>query len=388
MATLTRQRIRIAGDAARTDGPRDLQSNATPVFWRGNDLQFEIGVFNNGVLMEVSNLASITVEIKGLSSKGTAPDPGAVALMSKTVGAGSLNNALLLADWNSGIDQHAVVAFTGGESNIAASRLWLAVWATTNDSPGRNLTLAAGLIEAAEDGVGLATTPSPPQEVFYTAVQSDARFAQVGQNLADLGDAPTARTNLGLGTASTQNTGTGAGDIPVLNGSGLLDDAIIPAFAITSVITSAESTLANYITNEWSAGAVQEGDAVVLTTGQVYMLTSAGNGSLEAHYKEINPNQIDWANVTNKPTGFTPSAHAASHTDGSDDIQSASTSQKGLMTAADKTKLDGIESGATADQTGAEIKTAYEANADTNAFSDAALRRNRVAYHQIQTGLI
>ena len=39
--------------------------------------------------------------------------------------------------------------------------------------------------------------------------------------------------------------------------------------------------------------------------------------------------------------------------------------------ATDGTKLDGIESGATADQTDAEIKTAYENNADTNAFTDA-----------------
>lgn len=43
----------------------------------------------------------------------------------------------------------------------------------------------------------------------------------------------------------------------------------------------------------------------------------------------------------------------------------------GLMPKADKSKLDGIESGATADQTGAEIKTAYEGEADTNAFTDA-----------------
>jgi len=35
------------------------------------------------------------------------------------------------------------------------------------------------------------------------------------------------------------------------------------------------------------------------------------------------------------------------------------------------TKLDGIEAGATADQTDAEIKTAYENNSDTNAFTDA-----------------
>jgi len=47
----------------------------------------------------------------------------------------------------------------------------------------------------------------------------------------------------------------------------------------------------------------------------------------------------------------------------------------GRDVSADGTKLDGIESGATADQTGAEIKTAYEAEADTNAFTDALLTK-------------
>ena len=65
-------------------------------------------------------------------------------------------------------------------------------------------------------------------------------------------------------------------------------------------------------------------------------------------------------------------AHAASHTDGTDDIQNATASQKGLATAAQTTKLDGVEAGAAADQTGAEIKALYEAEADTNAYDDAA----------------
>jgi hypothetical protein len=43
----------------------------------------------------------------------------------------------------------------------------------------------------------------------------------------------------------------------------------------------------------------------------------------------------------------------------------------GRDVSVDGAKLDGIESGATADQTAAEIKTAYESNADTNAFTDA-----------------
>lgn len=47
----------------------------------------------------------------------------------------------------------------------------------------------------------------------------------------------------------------------------------------------------------------------------------------------------------------------------------------GRDVSADGTKLDGIESGATADQTGAEIKTAYESELDTNAFTDALLSK-------------
>jgi hypothetical protein len=52
-----------------------------------------------------------------------------------------------------------------------------------------------------------------------------------------------------------------------------------------------------------------------------------------------------------------------------DDV--SETASKKWLSSTDKTKLDGIESGATADQTDAEIKTAYENNANTNAFTDS-----------------
>lgn len=46
----------------------------------------------------------------------------------------------------------------------------------------------------------------------------------------------------------------------------------------------------------------------------------------------------------------------------------ASSAQRGLMSADDKVKMDTVEDSATADQTGAEIKTAYQAEA--NAYTD------------------
>lgn len=51
----------------------------------------------------------------------------------------------------------------------------------------------------------------------------------------------------------------------------------------------------------------------------------------------------DDARLTNART---PTAHAATHVNGTDDIQSATSAQKGLATAAQITKLDGIEAGA------------------------------------------
>ena len=47
----------------------------------------------------------------------------------------------------------------------------------------------------------------------------------------------------------------------------------------------------------------------------------------------------------------------------------------GRNVASDGAKLDGIEASATADQSDAEIKTAYENNSDTNAFTDAVVTK-------------
>ena len=52
-------------------------------------------------------------------------------------------------------------------------------------------------------------------------------------------------------------------------------------------------------------------------------------------------------------------------------LQPASTSSPGSMSASDKLKLNGIETGATGDQTAAEIRTLVESASDSNVFTDA-----------------
>lgn len=106
-------------------------------------------------------------------------------------------------------------------------------------------------------------------------------------------------------------------------------------------------------------------DGVVTVTG-----TPAGDGGdmTKAVYDQNNNGKVDvaeaaesvpWSGVTNKPATFAPSSHASGHTSaGSDPLPNAvAGGASGLMTGADKTKLDGIEAGATADQTANEIMT-------------------------------
>jgi len=52
-------------------------------------------------------------------------------------------------------------------------------------------------------------------------------------------------------------------------------------------------------------------------------------------------------------------------------LADATTSSAGRMSSSDKSKLDGIQALAAPDQTGSEIKSLYEAESNTNAFTDS-----------------
>lgn len=70
-------------------------------------------------------------------------------------------------------------------------------------------------------------------------------------------------------------------------------------------------------------------------------------------------------------TGFWVKVIMAGETAASIKTKYESNPDTNAYTDTEKTKLSGVEAGATADQTGAEIKAAYEAEADTNSFTDA-----------------
>ena len=104
-------------------------------------------------------------------------------------------------------------------------------------------------------------------------------------------------------------------------------------------------------TNVEAAGAVMESDT---STASMSFVIDEDNMASDSATKV--PTQQSVKAYADAIAAGAPTAHAASHTDGTDDIQDATAAQKGLATAAQITKLDGIESGATADQDASDIR--------------------------------
>jgi len=231
-AVLTSKPIRIKADVASYEPPVDERTGKTPQLRRGNDVQFEIGVFDNGVLQDIANIASITLTVKDLAAVDdtSAPDAGApapesAALMTQTLDAAAMDAALTGAAWEDGSGAHARIGFSASETNIARGEKWFAVWVTTTGSPARVVTLSAGRLFVLEDGVGLADSPPDTSAQYFDAPQSDARYARRSENLADLTDSAAARGHLQVYSqvdtdgllAAKQDTLAGTADVPGLD---------------------------------------------------------------------------------------------------------------------------------------------------------------------------
>jgi len=124
---------------------------------------------------------------------------------------------------------------------------------------------------------------------------------------------------------------------------------------------------------EGDAYFVKEGDT---GAGELYVMNTAGTitfGTTDITFTVIAETAVYSAGDSLTLTGTTFDTVQDIRTTASPTFNNITVTGTvdGRDLATDGSKLDGIESGATADQTAAEIKTAYESNSDTNAFTDA-----------------
>jgi hypothetical protein len=88
-------------------------------------------------------------------------------------------------------------------------------------------------------------------------------------------------TALNLGTAATKNTGTGSGNIPILNSSGKLADSVVPKIAMTNTYVVASQTAMLTLSS------AQEGDVAVRTDLNKSFILKASPYSTLANWQEL-----------------------------------------------------------------------------------------------------
>jgi len=110
---------------------------------------------------------------------------------------------------------------------------------------------------------------------------------------------------------------------------------------------------------------------VLKTITTHYTFTSATQITFTSGNEPGNGVAIKLGGIEENATADQTNAEIKTAYEANSDTNAFTDAEKTKLQNLDLAKLQGIETGATADQSNAEIKTAYEANSDTNAFTDA-----------------
>lgn len=139
------------------------------------------------------------------------------------------------------------------------------------------------------------------------------------------------------GTNPTTLSGYGVSDVPASMISGKINITNLPSGALERCIVVADDVARYALT----ADQAQVGDTVkVQSSGLMYFIVDDAKLSTSAGYEAYtagSASSVPWSGITDKPSTFTPSSHAHSEATGS---------AGGFLSASDKTKLDGISTGA------------------------------------------
>ena len=218
-------------------------------------------------------------------------------------------------------------------------------------------------------GSGDATTDAANQASVATAKAAEATTSAN----AAASSATSADNSATASSTSASNSATSA--------TASASSATASASSATAAASSATAAAASYddfddrYLGAKSSDPTVDNDGGALTTGALYFNTTnevimtytgsawqtitTGSGGLQA---ANNLNDVASATTSRTNLGLAIGSDVQAHSA----VLDATTAS---YTTAEETKLAGIETGATADQTGAQIKTAYEA--ETNAFTDA-----------------
>jgi hypothetical protein len=168
--------IRLFCDMAAPGSLFDLTRSQPPSFYRGDDIEIDIGIGQNGALLSptlassgAGGIASVTCQVFEAENDTGAP------MMSCTVLAANMNLALTQSNWNAGgsANSHAQIIFPNSQTAIslggaASVNYWVRITAQTTDSPAKTITLLDGPITVKDGPISTLSAPPLAGARFYT----------------------------------------------------------------------------------------------------------------------------------------------------------------------------------------------------------------------------
>jgi len=168
--------IRLFCDLAAPSNLLDLNRGQPPSFYRGDDIEIDIGMGENGALLVslassgAGGVASVTCQLFASENDTNSP------MMSCTVVAAAMNLSLTQTQWSNDTTPYCHAAFLFPNSQTAISlggaasvNYWLRITAQTTDSPAKQITLLDGPITVRDGPVSTASAPPLAQLRLYNA---------------------------------------------------------------------------------------------------------------------------------------------------------------------------------------------------------------------------
>jgi hypothetical protein len=167
--------IRLFCDAAAPANLTDLNRNSQPPsFYRGDDIEIDIGIGQNGSLLTslassgAGGVACVTLQIFATENDANAP------MISATVLGSAMNLRLTQAEWTNGTTPfyHAAFVIPGSQTAVSLNGLpsvnyWLRITATTTDTTPKTITLLDGPITVRDGPISTASVPPLAQFRSY-----------------------------------------------------------------------------------------------------------------------------------------------------------------------------------------------------------------------------
>lgn len=157
--------------------PVNIATKREAECWRGNDIEFNFGVFNlRGEAADLGNVA--TFNVVGRESDA----PGATKLFERILLPEDITPVITGAGFKAYNERHAAVRFTKAETSVAmpsnqkVRKVWIVVYGLTDT--GTELTYGAFWLWIFDDAGGEDGTPPPiPPSTYYTQTQIDGLLA-------------------------------------------------------------------------------------------------------------------------------------------------------------------------------------------------------------------